>query len=140
MAFTEILQDADDEDKIVSLNLTVQMSDVAADPAQCRISYRQTVEKSGVVNEQLRQLNFEEVESVRTAAFESYENEWEAVPGFVYTYTMPQITTVLLVHPDHSVNWFAFADADTANTVAAAMNQALELCGNSAERKKPAPN
>ncbi len=73
--------------------------------------YRQRVEKSGVVNDQLMQLNLREIQSIRIAAFESYENEWETVPGFVYTYTTPQITTVLLVHPDHSVNWFAFADA-----------------------------
>jgi hypothetical protein len=147
LAFTLTLQDADDEDKIVKVDLVVRVTDVAVDPGECRLSYRERVEKTGISNDQSLpvdvrdsdqslQVDLRAVETVRTAAFESYKNEWEAVAGFVYTYTMPQITTVLLVRPNHAVNWFAFADADTAKRVGEEMSQALKLCNRSGEVKK----
>jgi hypothetical protein len=147
LAFTLTLQDADDEDKIVKVDLVVQVTDVTSNPGECRLSYRERVQKRGITSDpslqvdlrdsdQSLQADLRDVETVRTAAFESYENEWEAVAGFVYTYTMPQMTTVLLVHPNHAVNWFAFADADTAKRVAEEMTQALKLCNPSGQAKK----
>jgi hypothetical protein len=147
LAFTLTLQDADDEDKIVKVDLVVQVTDVAADPGECRLSYRERVQKSAITNDQSLpvdlpdrdqspRVDLRDVETVRTAAFESYENEWEAIAGFVYTYTTPQVTTVLLVHPNHAVNWIAFADADTAKRVAEEMTQALKLCNPSGGAKK----
>ncbi len=126
--FRDVLQDAADETISVESDVAVQVTAVAADPTQCRLSYRQRVQRDDNVTDQPYQVSFGDVEEIRVELFEKYENEFTPKPGLIYVRSTPSISAVEMIHPDRKANWFAFADEAAANRLADTLSAALKLC------------
>jgi hypothetical protein len=128
LGFSERLQDAAEESVFVEIPMTVSASEFIADASHCQLSYRQRVERNGVVDDQKRTLSFRDIDKVVVQPFEIFENQRNGKPGFIYSYTTPQIMTLVAAHSDASFNWFAFTDSATANQVATGVRQVAARC------------
>jgi hypothetical protein len=130
--FRDLLVDAADETITFESDVTVQVSDVTTDPTQCRLSYRQRMQRDDAVTDESYQVSLRDIQSVRVELFEKYENEFTGKPGYVYIRSTPSIATVELIYPDHKANWFPFADETAAKRLAESLSEALKLCSSGA--------
>jgi hypothetical protein len=126
--FSSTLQDSSDENNSTEFDFTVAVDQVVGDASHCQLSYHQKVTRDGVASEQQVQLALRDITDVVVEAFEKYQNEWEARPGFVFVLTDPSTTALVLVGPQHSAHWLAFTDASLAAQVGAAIKRAIGLC------------
>src|SRR5579871_3084797 len=126
--FSDVLVDAADESVSFEADVTVQVSEVATDPTQCVLSYRQRMQRDETVTDQSYQVPLRDIQTVRVELFEKYENEFAGIRGYVYIRSTPSISTVELIHPDHKANWFPFIDEGAAKRLADTLSEAVKLC------------
>ena len=128
--FSDLMVDAADETITFESDVTVQVSEVSSDPAQCRISYRQRVQRDDAVTDQSYEVPLRDIQTVRVELYEKYENEFTGKPGYVFIRSTPYISTVEMIHPDHKVNWFPFVDEAGAKRLADSLSAAVKLCSS----------
>jgi hypothetical protein len=134
VGFRDLLVDAADETITFESDVTVQVSEVTTDPAECRISYRQRLQRDDTVTDQSYQVPLRDIQTVRVELFEKYENEFTGKPGYVFIRSTPYISTVEMIHPDHKVNWFPFVDEAAAKRLADTLSEAVKLCSSGAAK------
>ena len=111
-----------------------RVSDVVADPAQCRVSYHWTVWRNGAA-QPLFEKDFSfllhDVTSVGVEPVSQVNTEGNAAgghPNLVQTSTAPPITA-LVVHMSSRWNYFPFTNTGSAHRAAETIGQAVRLCG-----------
>ena len=111
-----------------------RVSNVVADPAQCRVSYHWTVWRNGG-SQPIYDVGFSfllhDVTSVGIEPVSQVNTEGNAAGGhsnLVQTSTTPPITA-LVVHMSSRRNYFPFTKSASANRAAATLAQAVKLCG-----------
>jgi len=113
-----------------------QISNVVADPAQCRVSYHWKVwRNSNRMAQPAVDKNswflLHEVTSVVVEPLNQYSSEVNAAgghPNMVVTSTAPPMTA-LVVHMPSWVNELPFTNKVSADRAAKAVSQAVRLCG-----------
>ncbi len=109
-----------------------QVSNVVADPAQCRVNYHWKIWKGGAVTLDkdawflLPAVTSVDVEPMGQLLTE--ENATHGHPNDVVTSTTPPVTA-LVVRRGAIHNGFPFTDTGSANRVATTVKQAVKLCG-----------
>jgi hypothetical protein len=118
-----------------SVQFTVldQVSNVVADPAQCRVSWRWRVSQNGSLTQDINGgIRLQDVTSV---VFEPMSQDLTEVnaaagsPNWVVTSTTPPVTVLQVRGPGGAFNTFPFTDATLASRTAATLKQAVKLCG-----------
>jgi len=115
---------------------TNQVSNVVADPAQCRVSYHWRVWRNGAAQPAIDKnawFMLHDVSSVAVEPLTQYLNQSNAANGhanLVATSTSPPMTTVV-VHTSSWVNEFPFTNTSSASRAAQTIKQAARLCGSS---------
>lgn len=107
LKFTTRRQDAADESVFTDLPVTVTISHVVADAEQCHISYRRQLEREDSNQEEQHSFALGDIDELKVEPFESFENEHQGQPGWVYTLTDPEISAVVITHRDGRMDWFA---------------------------------
>jgi hypothetical protein len=119
--------------------ITNEISNVFADPNQCRISYHRKAESNGsIYKDENSQFSLRDVQDIVVKPWEQYETEWQAKnghPNVICSSTSPPVTELVVRHPQGEDNRFVFADANLADRVAKAMLHAVELCGGGSKEK-----
>ena len=109
-----------------------QFSNVAADPAQCRVSYHWKMWQNGAVTlDKDAWFLLPTVTSVVVEPESQFLTEGNAAsghPDLVVTSTTPPVS-VLVVRRASVYNGFPFTDATLANRAAQSITQAIKLCG-----------
>ncbi len=134
LKFNTRLQDAADENEFDDLPQVDTISGVVADGSQCRIAYRQNVERDGGTYEEQHRLALGDIVEIKVELFESFENEHQGKPGWVYTMTDPPISAVVITHQDGTMDWFAVMGAAAANDLAADIKRGGDYCRRHAMR------
>jgi hypothetical protein len=110
-----------------------QVTNVVANPAQCRISYHwRTWQNGAVTKDQDPSFPLAAVASVVVERQSQYLTEIEAAngnPNLVVTSTKPSVTALLVRWPSGAYYAFPFASATLANQAAQSITQAVKLCG-----------
>ncbi len=131
VSFTSHVQNKTDGSTLQN-NLVGQVSNVVADPAQCRVSYHSKVWRNGVVvGEKDAWFILPAVTSVVVEPMNELLTEENAAtghPSAVSTSTTPPMVA-LVVRRANILNWFPFPNAALANRTAATVTQAVKLCG-----------
>jgi hypothetical protein len=111
-----------------------RVSNVVADAAQCRVSYRWTVWRNGA-SQPLFDESFlfllHDVTSVTVEPVSQVNTESNAAgghPNLVQTSTAPPMTA-LVVHMSSRRNYFPFANSISAGRAAKTIGQTVQLCG-----------
>jgi hypothetical protein len=106
-----------------------QVSNVVADPAQCRVSYHRRVWRNGKVMED-KDAGFllQGVTSVDVESVGELRAKRTANPDVFPASTTPPVT-VLFVKGPNILDDFELTDADLAHRTAATFTQAVKLCG-----------
>jgi hypothetical protein len=118
----------------VTDSITIVISNVVADPNQCRVSYHRKATKNGrTFKNQDYTFSLREVQKITIQTYEQAGNEYVAANntnhGVVSLSTSPQAVELSL-HQNHGAgNFFNFTDTDLAERLAKAFNHAVELCG-----------
>ena len=111
-----------------------RVSNVVADPAQCRVSYNWTVWRNGAAQplfEKGFSFLLRDVSSVTVEPVSQVNTESNAAgghPNLVQTSTAPAITAVV-VHMSSRWNYFPFTNSVSAERAAETIGQAVRLCG-----------
>ncbi len=111
-----------------------RVSNVAADPAQCRVSYNWTVWRNGAAQplfEKGFSFLLRDVSSVTVEPVSQVNTESNAAgghPNLVQTSTAPAITAVV-VHMSSRWNYFPFTNSVSADRAAKTVTDAVGLCG-----------
>jgi hypothetical protein len=138
VAFIEFAQDANNG-ATGTTTLTNEISNVFADPNQCRISYHRTATQDGsTYKDENNTVSLRDVQDILVRPREQYENEWQAKnghPNIITTSSNPPITRLEVRRPHVEENFFYFTDANLADRVAKAMLHAVELCGGGSKDK-----
>ncbi|MGO9316590.1 MAG: hypothetical protein ACLPXT_10415 [Terracidiphilus sp.] len=142
VAFLATLQDTSSESNGSTWNQTVQdeISNVVADPVQCRISYHWKTTNQGspywekripTTRDENDVFSLRDVQEIVLKPFEQCRNELYAKRGSsaIVLSTNPPMMVLVVRHPHGVDNDFHFTDADLANRIAKAMLHAVELCG-----------
>jgi hypothetical protein len=112
---------------------TNEISNVVADPNQCRISYhRLAAAKGQTYKDENNAFSLRDVQQIVVKPEEQDQNDYEAKhgdPNIIVTSTNPSITALMINRPHGEENFFLFADANLADRVAKAITRAVELCG-----------
>jgi hypothetical protein len=111
-----------------------RVSNVVADPAQCRVSYQWTVWRNGAA-QPIYQEGFSfllhDVTSIGVEPVSQVNTEGNAAGGhtnLVQTSTAPPMTA-LVIHMSSRRNYFPFANSVSANRAASTLIRAVKLCG-----------
>jgi hypothetical protein len=116
-----------------SNTFTNEVSNVVADPNQCRISYHWKDTRDGATMHDIDAgFLLRDVQDVVVKPYLQYQNEVNASagsPNIVTTSTNPPLTALLVRRPHGLSNLLPFSDADLADRVAKAFTHAVELCG-----------
>jgi hypothetical protein len=116
-----------------SNTITNEVSNVVADPSQCRIFYHwKTIRDGATVSDFDAWFSLRDVQDVTVKPYLQYQNEVNAsagIPNIVATSLNPPLTALLVRRPHNVSNLFPFTDADLADRVAKALTHAVELCG-----------
>jgi len=110
-----------------------EISNVVADPSQCRVSFHYREWQNGSANQDKDAWFI--LSSVESVAVEPEQQNITAVaaangtPNIVVTNTNPSVTALLVRSNGNGINLLPFADVGLANRVAAAINHAAKLCG-----------
>jgi hypothetical protein len=109
-----------------------QVSNVVADPAQCKVSYHWKMWQNGAVTlDKDAWFLLPAVTSVAVESESQFLTEGNAAsghPDLVVTSTTPPVTA-LVVRRASIYNGFPFTDANLANHAAQSITQAVKLCG-----------
>ncbi len=111
-----------------------RVSNVVADPAQCRVSYNWTVWRNGAAQplfEKSFSFLLHDVTSVAVEPVSQVNTESNAAGGhsnLVQTSTAPPMTA-LVVHMSSQWNYFPFTNSVSAERAAGTISQAVRLCG-----------
>jgi len=111
-----------------------RVSNVVADPAQCRISYHWTVWRNGAAQplyDEGFSFLLHDVTSVGVEPVSQVNTESNAAgghPNLVQTSTAPPMTA-LVVHMSSRRNYFPFTNSVSAERAAETIGQAVRLCG-----------
>jgi hypothetical protein len=111
-----------------------RVSNVVADPAQCRVSYHWTVWRNGAakpIYDEGFSFQLPDVTSVVIEPVSQVNTEANAAgghPNLVQTSTAPPITA-LVVRMSSRWNYFPFTNGAAADRAAATVKQAVKLCG-----------
>ncbi|HME57481.1 MAG TPA: hypothetical protein VKF63_04025 [Terracidiphilus sp.] len=108
-----------------------EISNVVADPNQCRISYHLKGTRDGHIwTDDNRVFSLRDVQEIVVMPLEQNLNEIEAQIGHPNLITSINPSLILLMaHIPHNWEDFLFSNADLANRVAKSMLHAVELCG-----------
>ncbi len=111
-----------------------RVSNVVADPAQCRVSYNWTVWRNGAAQPLfVKGFSFllHDVTSVAVEPVSQVNTESSAAgghPNLVQTSTAPPMTA-LVVHMSSRWNYFPFTNSGSAERAAQSISKAVQLCG-----------
>jgi hypothetical protein len=111
-----------------------RVSNVVADPAQCRISYHWTVWRNGAAQplyDEGFSFLLHDVTSVGVEPVSQVNTESNAAgghPNLVQTSTAPPMTA-LVVHMSSRRNYFPFTNSVSAERAAETIGHAVRLCG-----------
>lgn len=111
-----------------------RVSNVVADPAQCRVSYHWTVWRNGAAQPLFDEgfsFLLHDVTSVVVEPVSQVNTEANAAgghPNLVQTSTAPRMTA-LVVRMSSRQNYFSFTNSVSANRAAETLTQAVKLCG-----------
>jgi TIR domain len=111
-----------------------RVSNVVADPAQCRVSYNWTVWRNGGSQPILSKgfsFMLHDVTSVDVEPVSQVNTESNAAgghPNLIQTSTAPPMTA-LVIHMSSRWNYFPFANSASAGRAAKTIDQAVQLCG-----------
>ena len=130
LKFNTRRQDAADENVFTDLPVAVTISHVVADAEQCHIAYRRQFELEDSSREEQRSFALGDIDEVKVEPFESFENEHQGQPGWVYTMTDPEISAVVITHRDGSMDWFAVR----AGAMAKRLSEDIQVRGNYCHR------
>jgi len=111
-----------------------RVSNIVADPAQCRVSYNWTVWRNGAAQPLFDKgfsILLHDVTSVAVEPVSEVNTEANAAgghPNLVQTSTAPPMTA-LVVHMSSRYNYFPFTNSVSAGRAAETITQAVKLCG-----------
>jgi TIR domain len=111
-----------------------RVSNVVADPAQCRVSYNWTVWRNGGSQPILSKgfsFMLHDVTSVDVEPVSQVNTESNAAgghPNLIQTSTAPPMTA-LVIHMSSRWNYFPYANSASAGRAAKTIDQAVQLCG-----------
>ena len=111
-----------------------RVSNVVADPAQCRVSYHWTVWRNGAAQPLFDEgfsFLLHDVTSVVVEPVSQVNTEGNAAgghPNLIQTSTAPPMTA-LVVHMSSRRNYFPFTNSVSADRAAETIGQAVKLCG-----------
>ena len=130
--YVAFYQDTADGSKF-SHTFTVEVSNLAADQSQCRISFHWKATTDGATSSDsdvwFSLSNVQDV-VVRPLAQHTTEGLARAGrPNLINTSTNPPLTALLVRFPHHEPGEFLFAEVDLADRLARAIRHAVELCG-----------
>lgn len=132
VSFVEFFQDTNDGSTSTTTD-TNEITNVFADPVQCRISYhRRTTEDGRLYKDVNSTFSLRDVQNITVMPHEKANNEWNAQqgrPNLITTSTNPPIAELSAHRPHGAEDYFYFIDADLADRVARALTHAVELCG-----------
>ncbi len=126
--FNTRLQDAADENTFTDLPVVITISHVVADAGQCHISYRRQLQREESSREEQRRFDLSDIGEIKVEPFESFENEHQGQPGWVYTMTDPQMSAVVIIHADGSMDWFAVTAGDRAKRLSEDIRRRGDYC------------
>jgi hypothetical protein len=108
-----------------------EISNIVADPGQCRISYHLKGTRDGHIwADENRVFSLRDVQEIVVMPLEQNLNEVQAQIGHPNQITSINPSLILLmVHIPHNWEDFLFSNADLADRVAKSMLHAVELCG-----------
>jgi hypothetical protein len=121
--------DAGTEKTVVYQN---ELSDVAADPGQCRIYFHyKMTQADGTIKSGDSWFPLRDVQRITVRSYEDYRNDDFARTGhsnLSIRATAPAMTIVQVYRPN-AQKFFLFENAEIADRVARNLNRAIELCG-----------
>jgi len=130
--FVTFFQNTTDNSNLSNIQ-TNEVSNVVADPNQCRVTYHWKVTRDGatMMNGDFW-FSLRDVKDIVIKPYTQYQSELNASlgnPNFIITSTNPPLSAMMVRRPHDVVNLFPFTDADTADRAAKAFTHAVELCG-----------
>ncbi len=132
LAYTAFVTDASQQGMEWSNKFTVEMSNLVADPAACRIAYHWHAEENGkLVDDADYSLVLKDVKEILVLPQAQNQNQVDGRNGHLdwNSRIAPNLFTLIAHRPRGVVNVFLFSDEEMANRVAKAITHAVELCG-----------
>jgi len=132
LAYTATVNDASQQGVEWSNRFTVEMSNLVADPAACRITYHWRAEENGkLVDDADYTLILKDVKEIVVLTQDQNQNQVDNRNGHPdwNSRISPPIFVLIAKRPKGMVNVFLFSDESMANRVAKAITHAVELCG-----------
>jgi hypothetical protein len=132
LTYTAFVNDASQQGVEWSNKFTVEMSNLVADPAACRITYHWRAEENGKpVDDADYSLMLKDVKEILVLPQAQNQNQVDGRNGHLdwNSRIAPNLFTLIARRPKGVVNVFLFSDEDMANRVAKAITHAVELCG-----------
>jgi hypothetical protein len=132
IGYVEFLQNVSDGSTNPDTH-TNEISNMVADPGQCRISYHRRATSQGqTYKDENDVFSLRDVQDIVIKPLEQYVTEWSAKngqPNIICTSVSPAMTALIVRRPHGELNYFDFSDAALADRVAKALTHAVELCG-----------
>ena len=132
LTYTAFVTDASQQGVEWSNKFTVEMSNLVADPAACRITYHWRAEENGKpIDDADYSLALKDVKEIVVLSQDQNQNQVDNRNGHPdwNSRISPTLFTLIAKRPKGLVNVFLFSDEEMANRVAKAMVHAVELCG-----------
>jgi hypothetical protein len=132
LTYTASVTDASQQGAEWRNKFTVEMSNLAADPAACSITYHWRAEENGkVADDADYSLALKNVKEILVLPQDQNQNQVDSRNGHPdwNSRISPLLFVLIAKRPKGLVNVFLFSDETMANRVAKAITHAVELCG-----------
>lgn len=130
--YTAIVTDASQQGVEWRNKFTVETSNLAADPAACRVTYHWRAEENGrLIDDADYTLMLKDVKEILVLPQDQNQNQVDSRNSHLdwNSRITPPLFTLIAKRPKGVVNVFLFSDEEMANRVAKAITHAVELCG-----------